>query len=71
MKEGFDDLDMIKEHVNPLELANYEYTKTPGFSASLPLLPSRLPFNKAVVVIKLNNLKTSYGVRISWTGVNF
>lgn len=73
LKDGFDDLDLLKEPINPLELGqigSYDYaSRSQGFSASLPLLASRMPYNKAVVIVRLNNLKTSYGVRISWTGM--
>lgn len=71
MKEGFDDMDMLNEQVNivPQPEAMYGY-KLPGFSTTLPLIPSKLPYNKAVVIVKLNNLKTSYGIRISWSGIH-
>ena len=72
MKDSFDDLDMLKEPLHPLELGlGYDYaSKSQGFSASLPLMPSRMPYNKAVVIVRLSNLKTSYGVRISWSGIH-
>jgi hypothetical protein len=69
LREGFDDLDIMKEtHYQPD--VNYDYIKSPGFSTSLPLFPTKLPHHKAVVIVKLNNLKTSYGVRISWSAVH-
>ncbi len=71
MRVKEDDMDILNDQVNivPQPEAMYGY-KLPGFSTTLALIPSKLPYNKAVVIVKLNNLKTSYGVRISWSGIH-
>ena len=69
MKEGFDDIDFVKDEPAATDVV-YDYVKSTGFTTTLQLAPSKLPCHKAVVIVKLNNLKTSYGVRISWSGMH-
>ena len=70
LRVGFDDIDIMKEQTHYQPDMNYDYIKSPGFSTSLSIFPSKLPHHKVVVIVKLNNLKTSYGVRISWSAVS-
>lgn len=66
LKESFDDLEMMKEQSH-YSGSSYDSIRPSGFSTTLPLIASKMPNGKAVVMVKLNNLKTSYGVRISWS----
>lgn len=68
LKESFDDLEMMKEQGHYSE-TNFDPIKPSGFSTTLPLIASKLPSGKAVVIVKLSNLKTSYAVRLSWSRV--
>jgi len=71
MKEGLydEDTQLMKDDAGVVAEALYNPKKKSGLSMTVPLVLSKLPFQKAVVMVKLNNLKTSYGVKISWRGI--
>jgi len=67
LKEGFDDAaHFMKDQPS----AVHDHRKTAEFTTTVPLVVSKLPYQKAVVMVKLNNLKIDYGVKITWTGMN-
>lgn len=70
LKEGFDeDAQFMKDDAGVVAGALYGNKKKSELSMTVPLVLSKLPFQKAVVMVKLNHLKTNYGVKISWRGI--
>ena len=70
--DGYEEFDFTSER-RPDAAVSFDFVKksTPGFTTVLPLVSSKMPQKKAVVLVRLNNLKTNYGIRITWTGVQW